>query len=82
MMGTGGSTPITLLGRSTTGGLGWPIILAIAMTVAGAVIIGVVLHVYKKMYGLSWKTCGNSDRDSGDTDSVVEKISIHSISRH
>ena len=82
MMGTGGSTPITLLGRSTTGGLGWPIILAIAMTVAGVVIIGVVLHVYKKMYGLSWKTCGNSDRDSGDTDSVVEKISIHSIPRH
>ena len=82
MMGTGGSTPITLLGRSTTGGLGWPIILAIAMTVAGVVIIGVVLHVYKKMYGLSWKTCGNSDGDSGDTDSVVEKISIHSIPRH
>ena len=82
MMGSGGSTPITLLRRSATGGLGWPIILAITITVAGAVIIGVILHSYKKMYGLSWKSCGNNARDqSGDADSV-EKISIHSIPKY
>ena len=82
MMGFGGSTPITLLRRSATGGLGWPIILAITITVAGAVIIGVILHSYKKMYGLSWKSCGNNARDqSGDADSV-EKISIHSIPKY
>ena len=82
MMGPGGNTPITLLRKSTTGGLGWPIILAITITVVGAVAIGVILHSYKRMYGLSWKSCGNSNNDKpGDTDSV-EKVSIHSINLH
>ena len=79
MMDPDGSTPITLLRRSTTGGLGWPIILAIAITVAGTVAIGIILHCYKRIYGLSWKPCGKSSDDDNSRDAEhVDQISLRS----
>ena len=60
------------LRKSTTGGVGWPIILALVLLVTSLLTIGVTVYCYKKKHGLSWK-CNekNEDDDSEDNVSVI-----------
>ena len=73
MMDSDRTAPITLLRRSTTGGLGWPLILAITITITGLVAIGITVHCYKKIYGLSWISCAKTDDDSSVS---VDRVSV------
>ena len=43
------------LQKSTTGGVGWPLILALVILAASLLTIGVTVYCYKKRHGLSWK---------------------------
>ena len=57
MMDSDRKTPSTLLHQSTTGGIGWPVIMRIVIATVGVVTIAVTIQCYKKKHGLSWKCC-------------------------
>ena len=57
MMDSDRVLPTTLLHQSTTGGIGWPALLAIVIAIVGIVIIVITILCYKKKHGLSWKFC-------------------------
>ena len=57
MMDSDRVLPTTLLHQSTTGGIGWPALLAIVIAIVGIVIIVITVLCYKKKHGLSWKFC-------------------------
>ena len=61
MMDSDRVIPTSLLHQSTTGGIGWPIVLAIVIAVVGIVTIGITLQCYKKKHGLSWNFCNKED---------------------
>ena len=61
----------TLLHQSTTGGIGWPVILSIVIATVGVVTIAVTIQCYKKKHGLSWKCCIR-ENDTDPEDSIVE----------
>ena len=77
MMGPDGNAPITLLRQSATGGLGWPLVLAIVVAVVGMIAIGITLHCYKKLYGLSWILCNKNSDD--DNPREVDTVSVQSV---
>ena len=62
MMMADGS-PRQFLRHSSTGGVGWPLILAMVILVVGIFSIGITIYCFKKKYGLLWKFCGESEKD-------------------
>ena len=71
MMDSDRKTSSTLLHQSTTGGIGWPVIMSIVIAIVGVTTIAVAIQCYKKKHGLSWKCCIQED-DTDTEESVVE----------
>ena len=62
MMMADGS-PRQFLRHSSTGGVGWPLILAPVISVVSIASIGITIYCFKKKYGLSWKFCEETKKD-------------------
>ena len=62
MMMADGS-PRQFLRHSSTGGVGWPLILALVISVVSLASIGITIYCFKKKYGLSWKFCEETEKD-------------------
>ena len=62
-MMTADRSPRQFLQRPSTGGVGWPIILAIVISAIGAISFGIAIYCFKKKHGLSWKFCKETEKD-------------------
>ena len=70
MMDSDRKISTTLLHQSTTGGIGWPVILSIVIAVVGVITIAIAVQCYKKKHGLSWKCCVQEDYTDPDESSL------------
>ena len=61
MMDSDRVIPTSLLQQSATGGISWPILLAILIAVVGIVAIGITLQCYKRKHNLSWNFYNKDD---------------------
>ena len=62
-MMTADGSPRQFLRHSSTGGVGWPLILALVISVVSLASIGITIYCFKKKYGLSWKFCEETEKD-------------------
>ena len=73
-----GNFPRVFLQKKETGGVGWPLILAIVITVVGAGSFVAAIYYFKKKYELSWSICTKKEVDIRDE--VVEEVDLDSRS--
>ena len=66
--------PRVFLHRQATGGVGWPLILAIVITVVGASLFGATIYYFKTKYGLTWSFFMKKEKDTRDE--VVSVIDL------
>ena len=69
---TADRSPRQFLRHSSTGGVGWPLLLALAISAVGLATIGITVYCYKKKYGLSWKFCRETEKE--DPEEIVSEF--------
>ena len=72
-----GNFPRVFLQKKTTGGVGWPLILAIVITVVGAGSFVAAIYYFKKKHELSWSICTEKEVDIRDE--VVERVDLDEL---
>ena len=75
-MMTAGNFPRVFLHKQATSGVGWPLILAVVITIVGACLFGAAIYYFKTKYGLSWTFCVKKDKDIRSE--VVSEIDLDS----
>ena len=63
-MMSAGNFPRVHLHEQSTGGVGWPMILAVVITLIGVCLIGAVIYYFQTKRGLSWTICTRKEKDS------------------